>query len=97
MKIDMTEDLDQFVNSSGYELHHDSETGLYELRNKNGNILPGKYTTRAFAHTALISYLEKAKQQAGPGRVKKDLTVSATKKVVMAKKKKITEEIKLQE
>ncbi len=91
----MTADLDQFINSTGYELDHDAETGLYELKNKNGNVLPGKYTTRAFAHTALISYLEKAKQQAGPGRAKKDLTVSATKKVVMAEKKKITEKAKL--
>lgn len=91
----MTADLDQFTNSTGYELHHDPETGLYEIKNKQGIKFPGKYTTRAFAHNALVDYLEKAKQQAGPGKPKKDLTVTATKKVVMAQKKKITEEAKI--
>ncbi len=42
-----------------------------------------------------MEYLETAKKQTGPGRTKKDLTVTATKKVVMAEKKKITEEAKL--
>ncbi len=86
----MTADLSQYPNVTGYEIHHDADTALYEIRNKNGNALPSKYTTRAFALNALMEYLDIAKKQAGPGRIKKDLTVTATKKVVMAQKTKET-------
>lgn len=71
MKMDMT-DIDQYPNTSGWEVKHDSNDNLFYVENMRGQRLPeGKFTTRVLAHAALVSYLEKMKATAGPGRGKK--------------------------
>ena len=68
MKIDTTQDLSKYKNSSDWKVEHDGDTSLYSVRNKKGQTLPGKFTTRAFAMNALEEYLEKLQKTAGPGR-----------------------------
>ena len=64
MKVDMTQDIDQYSNKNGYYVHHDPESNLYEIRSNRPGKNPqlGKFTTRVLATNALAAYLDAVTQ-----------------------------------